>query len=51
MATDGVIIPMQCEYCALEVVWLTQTIDRLTELNAKLYIRGVVRTHSMRVIR
>lgn len=45
VATDGVIIPMQCEYYALEgLADLSQTIDRLTELNPKLYIRGVVRT-------
>ncbi len=45
MATDSVIIPMQCEYYALEgVADLSQTIERLKELNPKLYIRGVVRT-------
>lgn len=45
VATDGVIIPMQCEYYALEgLADLSQTIDRLTELNPKLHIRGVVRT-------
>lgn len=45
VATDGVIIPMQCEYYALEgLADLSQTIERLTELNAELYIRGVVRT-------
>jgi chromosome partitioning protein len=45
VATDGVIIPMQCEYYALEgLADLSQTIERLTELNPKLYIRGVVRT-------
>ncbi|MGB6924844.1 ParA family protein [Psychrobacter sp.] len=45
VATDSVIIPMQCEYYALEgLADLSQTIDRLTELNPKLYIRGVVRT-------
>ncbi|MGE6796209.1 ParA family protein [Psychrobacter okhotskensis] len=45
VATDGVIIPMQCEYYALEgLADLSQTIERLTELNSKLYIRGVVRT-------
>lgn len=45
VATDGVIIPMQCEYYALEgLADLSQTIDRLTELNEKLHIRGVVRT-------
>lgn len=45
VATDGVIIPMQCEYYALEgLADLSQTIERLTELNDKLHIRGVVRT-------
>ena len=45
VATDNVIIPMQCEYYALEgLADLSQTIERLTELNPKLYIRGVVRT-------
>lgn len=45
VATDGVIIPMQCEYYALEgLADLSQTIERLTELNPKLHIRGVVRT-------
>lgn len=45
VATDSVIIPMQCEYYALEgLADLSQTIDRLTELNPKLHIRGVVRT-------
>ena len=44
-AVNGVIIPMQCEYYALEgLADLSQTIERLTELNPKLYIRGVVRT-------
>lgn len=45
VATDSVIIPMQCEYYALEgLADLSQTIERLTELNPKLHIRGVVRT-------
>ena len=45
VATDSVIIPMQCEYYALEgLADLSQTIERLTGLNPKLYIRGVVRT-------
>lgn len=44
-ATKGVIIPMQCEYFALEgLADLSQTIERLTELNPKLHIRGVLRT-------
>ncbi len=45
VATQGVIIPMQCEYYALEgLADLSQTIDRLKELNPNLYIRGVIRT-------
>lgn len=45
VATQGVIIPMQCEYYALEgLADLSQTIERLTELNPELHIRGVVRT-------
>lgn len=44
-ATDGVIIPMQCEYYALEgVADLIATIEKLTGINPKLHIRGVVRT-------
>lgn len=44
-ATQGVIIPMQCEYYALEgVADLIATIEKLTQLNPQLYIRGVVRT-------
>lgn len=44
-ATRGVIIPMQCEYFALEgLADLSQTIERLTELNPELHIRGVLRT-------
>lgn len=44
-ATSGVIIPMQCEYFALEgLADLSQTIERLTSLNPKLHIRGVLRT-------
>lgn len=42
---QGVIIPMQCEYFALEgLADLSQTIERLTELNSHLHIRGVLRT-------
>lgn len=45
VATQGVIIPMQCEYYALEgLADLSSTLDRLTELNPELHIRGVVRT-------
>ena len=44
-ATQGVIIPMQCEYYALEgVADLLETIEKLTAVNDKLHIRGVVRT-------
>lgn len=45
VATKGVIIPMQCEYYALEgVADLTHTIEQLTQINPELHIRGVVRT-------
>lgn len=45
VATDSVIIPMQCEYYALEgVADLVHTIQRLTSLNPTLSVRGVVRT-------
>jgi len=45
VATQGVIIPMQCEYYALEgLADLSQTIDRLKDLNPELHIRGVLRT-------
>lgn len=45
-AVDGVIIPMQCEYYALEgLADLTQTIDRIQQaLNPDLQIVGVLRT-------
>lgn len=44
-ATSGVIIPMQCEYYALEgVADLLYTIERLTAINPDLKVRGVVRT-------
>lgn len=44
-ATQGVIIPMQCEYYALEgVADLTHTLERLESINPELYVRGVVRT-------
>lgn len=45
-AVQGVIIPMQCEYYALEgLADLTQTIDRIQQaLNPKLQIIGVLRT-------
>ena len=45
VAAHGVIIPMQCEYYALEgVANLLGTIDKLTTLNPKLHVQGVVRT-------
>jgi chromosome partitioning protein len=46
VAADGVIIPMQCEYYALEgLAALTQTIDRVAETaNPTLYIAGILRT-------
>lgn len=44
-AVTGVIIPMQCEYYALEgLADLMQTIERLKQLNTQLQIRGVLRT-------
>ena len=45
-AVQGVIIPMQCEYYALEgLADLTQTIDRIQQVvNPNLEIVGVVRT-------
>ncbi|AOA57954.1 ParA family protein [Acinetobacter larvae] len=45
-AVDAVIIPMQCEYYALEgLADLTQTIDKIQQaLNPKLEILGVLRT-------
>ncbi|WP_343596091.1 ParA family protein [Acinetobacter sp.] len=45
-AVDAVIIPMQCEYYALEgLADLTQTIDRIQQaLNPQLQIIGVLRT-------
>lgn len=45
VATDGVIIPMQCEYYALEgVADLVHTIEKLKNINPNLHIKGVVRT-------
>lgn len=45
-AVNGVIIPMQCEYYALEgLADLTQTIDRIQQaLNPQLQVIGVLRT-------
>ncbi|MBO6557543.1 MAG: ParA family protein [Pseudomonadales bacterium] len=46
VAADGVIIPMQCEYYALEgLTALMDTIDRVSAgLNPKLKIEGLIRT-------
>ncbi|PID37857.1 MAG: cobalamin biosynthesis protein CobQ [Pseudomonadales bacterium] len=45
VAMDCIIIPMQCEYYALEgLADLAMTIERIGELNPDLYIRGVLRT-------
>jgi chromosome partitioning protein len=46
VAADGVLIPMQCEYYALEgLSALTNTIDAVTEtLNPGLRVEGIVRT-------
>jgi len=46
VAADGVIIPMQCEYFALEgLAALTQTIERVAEtVNPGLHIAGILRT-------
>jgi chromosome partitioning protein len=46
VAADGVVIPMQCEYFALEgLAELTDTIERVTQsVNPRLHITGVLRT-------
>lgn len=46
VAADGVIIPMQCEYYALEgLAALTETIHRVAEsANPSLHIAGILRT-------
>lgn len=45
IGADGVIIPMQCEYFALEgIADLMMSIDTLKALNPRLHVRGVVRT-------
>ena len=46
IAADGVIIPMQCEYYALEgLAALTETIQRVAETaNPSLHIAGILRT-------
>jgi chromosome partitioning protein len=46
VAADGVVIPMQCEYYALEgLSALVNTISRITsQLNPGLHIEGIIRT-------
>ncbi len=46
VAADGVVIPMQCEYYALEgLSALINTIGRITsQLNPQLHIEGIIRT-------
>jgi chromosome partitioning protein len=46
VASEGVIIPMQCEYFALEgLADLNNTIKQIAKLiNPKLYIQGILRT-------
>ena len=45
MAADGLIVPVQCEYYALEgLSALVQTVERLQERHPPLHISGVLRT-------
>lgn len=45
VAADGIIIPMQCEYYALEgLSALLTTIERIREINPELKIDGLLRT-------
>lgn len=45
VAADGIIIPMQCEYYALEgLSALMSTIERIKEINPQLEIDGLLRT-------
>ena len=46
VAADGVVIPMQCEYFALEgLAALMDTIDQVTQtVNPKLHVTGILRT-------
>ncbi|MGH8278642.1 MAG: ParA family protein [Gammaproteobacteria bacterium] len=45
VAADGVLIPMQCEYYALEgLSALVSTIERLRSVNPQLQIEGLLRT-------
>ena len=45
VAADGVLIPMQCEYYALEgLSALVSTIERLRSVNSRLQIEGLLRT-------
>ncbi len=45
VAADGIIIPMQCEYYALEgLTALLGTVERIKEINSALEIDGLLRT-------
>jgi len=45
VAADGVLIPMQCEYYALEgLSALVATIERIKQINSQLEIEGLLRT-------
>lgn len=45
IAADGIIIPMQCEYYALEgLTALMDTMERIKEINPSLQIDGLLRT-------
>jgi len=45
VAADGIIIPMQCEYYALEgLTALMNTIERIQQINPELTIDGLLRT-------
>ncbi len=45
IAADSVLIPMQCEYYALEgLSSLINTIEDINNLNEKLFIEGIIRT-------
>lgn len=45
VATHGVLIPMQCEYYALEgLTALLETIEQMQSINARLGVWGIVRT-------
>jgi chromosome partitioning protein len=45
ISADGIIIPMQCEYYALEgLSALMNTVDRIKEINPGLEVDGLLRT-------